>query len=1073
MRINSLLLRNFKKYKYAEIQFKDRLTGIIGKNGSGKSTIVEAIAWALYGNKASTIKKEFIKNSSADESDDVEVKLVLKLDTQIRAENSTKIVGEEIVIYRAMRGKSLVPEAKLFIDKNMVATGTREVDARLSEILQISFADFMKTFYARQKDLDNLIKDRGSEKREYLLALLGLDEVRERALDEIRSDLREVEGEIGRLEGAFFEIGDVEEIIGLRESEVAAVAEELAGARRLESDLAGGLEKRREELEKEADRRRLHDRLKEEIGRLGSDLAAKRKAVQLGEKRLEEIEEGRWQLFELEPKLARLGEARIKLEELEPKRSRHQKLLERKVRIGADLDGRNQALSEAETRLERLKSERSELESIWPCEEEYRSLLSDLETIEEKRDRYQKLFTLAERERARKEAAEENVARVEEVLKDLERAKLRMAEIAPAVERRLSLEAEISRLEEERTKQSRLSDLEERAAAVRARIDGLGAKAAGLDDEISKLGNLEEMEANLRVREEEIDSSVRDLEEQLAGLNLRLEVSRKELCEAEDQRAKIEDLGEESLCPTCERPLAGQRHLLLEKYQRAASAAEERISSLEDLKGEVLTRLDGAAKSRETIKRDIAHLAESKAKKGELLAEKRGLAARIAEQMAEVGKIDSEMVAIGPVDYDPERFGTLVAEEKSLRPLVQEHAQLLVRVEELPKKRSELEGQIGALEKAIRNLKALVDEMANLGYNEARRVEVRERILALKPDHQRFSALEHRVCEIPSLEEAVLKLKAGVDGLQNEEREVDGEVEDLGFDPAEYQSLSDEVKSLGKAEAAASEIRLALAAEDDVRRHLEENQEIASRLDAEISEVEGRLLALNFSDERYSKAVAAMEDAARQLEEARAMASRLSVRLGVAEADLERLQGEASRKRELEEKVAERRRWVQVLETTRGLANRFMDAILVRIRREIAENAGRILREVTGKYGRISIDDDFNILVEDEGEFYPISRFSGGEIDMIAVSVRVAISEYLMRFTRNGPGYSFLILDEVFGSQDVEHRESMINMLRSLDDRFPQIFAISHIGEVQGQFENSILVVEDEDGSSRIEIEMR
>ncbi|HRW83522.1 MAG TPA: hypothetical protein P5049_08720, partial [Methanothrix sp.] len=96
-----------------------------------------------------------------------------------------------------------------------------------------------------------------------------------------------------------------------------------------------------------------------------------------------------------------------------------------------------------------------------------------------------------------------------------------------------------------------------------------------------------------------------------------------------------------------------------------------------------------------------------------------------------------------------------------------------------------------------------------------------------------------------------------------------------------------------------------------------------------------------------------------------------------------------------------------------------------------------------------------------------------GEIDMIAVSVRVAISEYLMRFSQNGPGYSFLILDEIFGSQDVEHRESMINMLRNLDDRFPQIFAISHIGEVQGQFDNSILVVEDEDGSSRIEVDLR
>ena len=100
------------------------------------------------------------------------------------------------------------------------------------------------------------------------------------------------------------------------------------------------------------------------------------------------------------------------------------------------------------------------------------------------------------------------------------------------------------------------------------------------------------------------------------------------------------------------------------------------------------------------------------------------------------------------------------------------------------------------------------------------------------------------------------------------------------------------------------------------------------------------------------------------------------------------------------------------------LVNGFMDQVLIRVKNDIARAAGEILEEVSGKYSLLKIDDDFNIQVEDGGEFYPISRYSGGEIDMIAVSVRVAISEYLMRFGPDGESYSFLILDEVFGSQD-------------------------------------------------------
>ncbi|HPJ30910.1 MAG TPA: AAA family ATPase, partial [Methanothrix sp.] len=136
-------MKNFKKYRgWTTIDFQDGLTGIIGGNGSGKSTIVEAIAWALYGSRASTVRRDFIKNSRASESEDLEVRLSLNVD------------GREMTIQRAMRGRSLSPEARLSIDGRLVATGTREVDARLEEILRISFADFMKTFYARQKDLD-------------------------------------------------------------------------------------------------------------------------------------------------------------------------------------------------------------------------------------------------------------------------------------------------------------------------------------------------------------------------------------------------------------------------------------------------------------------------------------------------------------------------------------------------------------------------------------------------------------------------------------------------------------------------------------------------------------------------------------------------------------------------------------------------------------------------------------------------------------------------------------------------------------------------------------------------------
>jgi exonuclease SbcC len=169
---------------------------------------------------------------------------------------------------------------------------------------------------------------------------------------------------------------------------------------------------------------------------------------------------------------------------------------------------------------------------------------------------------------------------------------------------------------------------------------------------------------------------------------------------------------------------------------------------------------------------------------------------------------------------------------------------------------------------------------------------------------------------------------------------------------------------------------------------------------------------------------------------------------------------QAAERRREEWKVRER----EAAATSRDLAlHQELDRALTDLRSELnaglrpdlSELASGFLRDLTnGRYTDLELDEDYGAILLDDGD--PKTVISGGEEDIANLALRLAISQMIAE--RAGQPLSLLVLDEIFGSLDDDRRLAVVDLLRSLADRFPQVILITHIDSVRDGFDRVIRV---------------
>lgn len=371
----------------------------------------------------------------------------------------------------------------------------------------------------------------------------------------------------------------------------------------------------------------------------------------------------------------------------------------------------------------------------------------------------------------------------------------------------------------------------------------------------------------------------------------------------------------------------------------------------------------------------------------------------------------------------------------------------------------------GEFDRVLGLLDRQLEEVKSNGVYYKRRIDqLKESPAELVALEQEREKLEWQGAELTS-EQARLEVKvAERRSLRAERERVVARLSELeavagaeasGYDAGQHQSVRERLRVLQPLVVEAAGLRSSAARRAELERELEDLTRRRSEAQATLASIVESIAALQFDPDAFARAGA---------EEAKANAEHRDAELALVRARGERdsadqALGEAKRRAEeaeLKRQELFEARKVQLLqdELDRALSELRTD-LNQQLRPELSEIASSFLTDLTrGRYDELELNEDYEPLLLDDGASKPV--ISGGEEDVANLALRLAISQMIA--DRAGQPLSLLVLDEIFGSLDEDRRAAVVELLRSLADRFPQVILITHIDSVREGFDRVIRV---------------
>lgn len=1055
-----LTLRNFLSYREATLDFQGIHTACIcGANGAGKSSLLEAIAWAVWGQSRAATEDDVVHLGMPEAQVDFifqshgQIYRILRMRQRGQGTTLEFQMAQTTVALDEVRAprKGPMPMAaeaaapyRLPSFRSLTAKGVRATQQLIQHHLKLDYETFVNSAYLRQGRADEFMLKRPAERKQILADVLKLnqyDALAERAKDRAR----QLKGQVELLEQQLTAIDEqlqAQDAIAQEQATLEATLAHYQHQQTTDQDhlhQLQAIQHQRQTWQQQLTWQQQQQRMLEQDGqRLQQELTATRQQQQDLDAILQQagaIAAGYAQFQTLQSQEDQFA-AQFKTHQLI--QTQRQQYQQQQTERQAEF---TRQLHQIQTQLETLHQQEQELQSILRKAPDIEAALVQLQQARE----------------------------------DLQRLDQLQLQVSPRLQRRQQLQTQIdrvqarllARLEELRTAKQQLVQHQQRQPALEQDMVQLSDRLDTLTQRRSYQQQIREKGLERRSFMERLQENQRTYELMLAEVEQKLRLLQPEAVRSQLEAGRTDGVTDDGLteattvaavllpmtyppCPLCDRPL-DERHwqVVLDKHQQQQQDLLNQLWVIREQLAASEREIQILRQEYRTLDLELAqydHILEQRGQLQEQLHRTQDGQMQLAQLTAEVVALERSLEA---GDYATELLTELRLLDASLQQLdydEKDHAlargqvdrwrwaeikqvelkQAQRKQQQIAEQRPGLQRQLEAVQaqldqqqqQAARQLSTLDQQLADTGYDLEQHNTLRQALRQAQPWQLRYQELGKAQQHYPQVQHRLEQLTQAVHERQRDRQTNQAQIEGL-------------VAQLAQTPDGQAQI-LALEQQMQQRR---------AQLDEQLGQL-GRL-------QQRQQQLAALEQ------------QRVTLRT-----QLDQTRREYRVHQELAQAFG--RNGIQAL---------MIENVLPQLEAETNRILGRLsanqlhVQFVTQRASRSSksardgakLIDTLDILIADVRGTRPYETYSGGEAFRVNFAIRLALAQLLAQ--RSGTALHLLIVDEGFGTQDAEGCDRLVASINAIAPDFACILAVTHVPHLKEAFQSRIEVTKAEQGS--------